>query len=89
MLSGAQRIDSPWIRAAMLTPSASENLTVTRFGALDPRSLRELFYKPARAVEMGFADDPQLGISADRFTGPAVVFLATASFVSAQTASLD
>jgi uncharacterized protein YcbK (DUF882 family) len=87
--SGAQRIDSPWIRAAMLTPSASENLTVTQFGALDPRSLRELFYKPVQSVEMSFADDPQLGISADRFTGAAVVFLATARFVSAQTASLD
>jgi uncharacterized protein YcbK (DUF882 family) len=89
MRSGAQRIDSPWIRAAMLTPSASENLTVTRFGAVDPRSLRELFYKPARALEMSFADDPQLGISTDRFTGRAVVFLATATFANAQTASVS
>jgi len=89
MRSGAQRIDSPWIRAAMLTPSASENLTVTQFGPTDPRSLHELFYKPAQALEMSFAADPQLGISADRFTGAAVVFLATATFAHAQTASVS
>jgi uncharacterized protein YcbK (DUF882 family) len=89
MLSGAQRIDSPWIRAAMLTPSVSENLTVTRFGALDPRALHDLFYKPAQALDIGFADEPQAGIGTDRFTGKAVVFLATATFVRAQTASLQ
>ena len=89
MMSGAQRIDSPWIRAAMLTPNVSENLIVTRFQALDPRSLHELFYKPAQALAISFSDDPGGGMQADRFTGEAIVFLATATFVRAQTASLN
>ena len=30
MMSGAQRLDSPWLRAAMLTPSVSAAMTTTR-----------------------------------------------------------
>jgi hypothetical protein len=37
---------------------------------------------------MTFSDDPQYGMVANRFTGSAVVFLATATFTRAQTASL-
>lgn len=86
MTSGAQRGDSPWIRAAMLTPSVSEELTVTRFGDAHPEAYRELFYKPAQAVAMRFSGEapPQTA----RFTGSAVVFLATATFVRSYTASL-
>jgi Bacterial protein of unknown function (DUF882) len=86
MLSGAQRIDSPWLRAAMLTPSVSEEMTVTRFGELDARELRVLFAKPNGAVAMGFSEEPALGT--ERFTGSAVVFLSKATFVRTLTASL-
>jgi hypothetical protein len=86
MLSGAQRIDSPWLRAAMLTPSVSGEMTVTRFGELDPRDLGVLFAKPKDAVAPGFSDEP--GLDTAHFTGSAVVFLSKATFVRALTASL-
>jgi hypothetical protein len=89
MMSGAQRLDSPWIRAAMLTPNVSENLIITRFSSPDPRGLHELFHKPTKALAMGFSEDPAGGMRSDRFTGEAIVFLATATFVRAQTASLN
>ncbi|HXD43917.1 MAG TPA: DUF882 domain-containing protein [Pseudolabrys sp.] len=89
MTSGAQRLDSPWLRAAMLTPSISHAMTVTRFGAVDPRGFDELLHKPPQALAMAFSADPLAGMRADRFTGNAVTFLATATFVRARTASLD
>jgi hypothetical protein len=87
LASGGQRPDSPWMRAAMLTPSVSGYLTATRLGATDPRPLHELFLKPSQSLVMTFSADPHLGMVADRFTGSAVVFLATATFTT-QTASL-
>ena len=89
MTSGAQRLDSPWLRAAMLTPSFSHAMTTTRFGGVDPRGFEELLHKPAQAVAMAFSADPQAGMKTERFTGNAVTFLATATFVRARTASLD
>jgi uncharacterized protein YcbK (DUF882 family) len=86
MVSGAQRIDSPWLRATMLTASVSGELTVTQFGDPDPRAFGALFSKPAEAIAMSFSDEPAL--STERFTGSAVVFLATARFVRTQTAAL-
>ena len=49
--------------------------------------MRSYFVKPLAAVAMSFADDPQLGLVSDRFTGAAVATLATQSFVM-RTASL-
>jgi uncharacterized protein YcbK (DUF882 family) len=88
MTIGGQRPGSPWLRAAMLTPSVTGYMTTTRLGATDPRWLHDLLHKPARALVMTFSDDPQYGMVASRFTGSAVVFLATATFTRAQTASL-
>jgi uncharacterized protein YcbK (DUF882 family) len=76
-----------WLRAAMLTPSVSGELTVTQFGPTDQRSGRDLFYKPTEAVAMSFSDQPSL--QTDRFTGEAVVFLSKTTLKHAQTASLD
>jgi hypothetical protein len=89
MTSGGQRLDSPWLRAAMLTPSVSHSMTTSRFGGIDPRGFAELLHKPAQAVAMAFSADPQSGMKTERFTGNAVTFLATATFVRARTASLD
>lgn len=89
LMSGAQRLDSPWLRAAMLTPSVSHAMTVTRFGTIDPRGFEHLLHKPAQALAMAFSADPLSGMRSDRFSGSAVTFLATATFVRAQTASLD
>lgn len=88
LMAGGQRADSPWLRAAMLTPSVSGFMTATRWGTFDPRPLNYLLFKPTDALTMTFSADPALGMLADRFTGPAVVFIATTSFVRPQTAAL-
>ena len=89
MTSGAQRLDSPWLRAAMLTPSVSGAMTATRLGDIDPRGYAALLHKPAQAVAMSFSGDPWSGMRADRFSGSAIVFVGTATFVRTRTASLD
>jgi len=85
---GGGRTDSPWLRAAILTPDLSSYMTATHMGARDMTPLSQLFHKPAQALMMTFSADPGLGIVADRFTGAAVTFLATATFVPQTTASL-
>jgi uncharacterized protein YcbK (DUF882 family) len=86
LISGAQSADSPWLRAAILTPSVSGYMSATQLGTFDPRPVQELLHKPSDALTMSFSADPALGMLADRFTGPAVVFVATTTFVSARTA---
>jgi uncharacterized protein YcbK (DUF882 family) len=72
--------DDLWLRAAMLTPSFSSHMTTTRIGASDMRSLQELLRKPSMSVAMTFSTDPQFGLVATHFGGPAVVFVATMTF---------
>ena len=78
----------PWLRAAMLTPSVSGFMTATRMGAVDPRWQRRTAAQAGASLVMTFSADPHLGMVADRFSGSAVVFLATATFMT-QTASLQ
>ena len=85
---GGGRTDSPWLRAAILTPDLSSYMTATQMGARDMAPLSQLFHKPAQALMITFSADPGLGIVADRFTGAAVTFLATATFTPQTTASL-
>ena len=87
-MSGSERSDSPWLRAAMLTPSVRSFMTLTRVGAVDPRWQHELLLKPAQSLAMTFSADPHLGMVAYRFSGSAVVFLATTTFAPQTTASL-
>jgi len=84
-MGGGARADSPWLRAAMLTPSVSDYLTTTRAGAIDPRWQQELLHKPALSVVMTFSADPYLGMVDDRFSGSAVLFLSTTTFTPPQT----
>jgi uncharacterized protein YcbK (DUF882 family) len=88
MAIGGQRLSSPWTRAAMLTPSVFRAMTVSQLSESDPRLLQDLLYKPTQAVMMTFADDPQGGMTAARFSGEAVVFVATTRFAPQRTASL-
>ena len=88
MSIGGQRGDSPWLRAAMLTPSVTNFMTSARLGELDPTWLHDLLHKPAQSLAMTFSADPQLGLVTDQFSGNAVVFLATATFTTQTTASL-
>ncbi|HVZ54079.1 MAG TPA: DUF882 domain-containing protein [Pseudolabrys sp.] len=89
LAGGGQRAGSPWLRAAILTPSVSGSMTTMQLGAIDPRPLHTLMHKPAQSVLMTFSADPALGMVSDRFTGKAVVFLATARFTTQTTAALQ
>jgi hypothetical protein len=82
-----QPVDSPWLRAAMLTPSFSTYMSATRLGTVDMRPLQELLYKPSQSLAMSFSTDPHLGMVTGRFNGPAVVFLATTTFTTQSTAA--
>ena len=85
--SARQPVDSPWLRAAMLTPSISTYMSATRLGTVDMRPLQELLYKPSHSLAMSFSTDPHLGMVTGRFNGPAVVFLATTTFTTQSTAA--
>jgi len=87
-VGGGEHTDSPWLRAAMLTPSVTGFMTANRVGEIDPRWQQTLLRKPAQSVAMSFSADPHLGLVADRFSGNAVVFLATATFAPQTTAAL-
>lgn len=88
LTGGFQNPGSPWLRAAMLTPSVSGFMTSTSMGAPHMRPLVDLLHKPSQSLVMTFSDDPHLGITTDRFDGHAVVFLATATFTTQVTAVL-
>jgi uncharacterized protein YcbK (DUF882 family) len=89
MVMGGQQFGNPWMRAVMLTPSVASFMTMTQQGTSDLLWLGELMQKPEQAVAMTFSTDPQQGMVANRFSGNAVVFLATAKFIPLRTASLQ
>jgi uncharacterized protein YcbK (DUF882 family) len=86
--TSGQRLDSPWLRATLLTPSVSGAMTAMQLGPLDARPLRDLLVKPPQSLVMTFSADPNLGMVAERFTGSAVVFLDTATFATQAQAAL-
>ncbi len=86
-LASATKSNDVWMRAMILSPSASTAMSVSAMGEPDLTLMRSYFVKPVATVAMSFSDDPQLGLVSDRFTGPAVAKLATQSFVL-RTASL-
>ena len=75
--SAGMDYDDPWLRAAILAPSLSDAMTATLHGDSDLTSLRSLMGKPANILAMSFTNDPYSGITADRFSGDAVVFVST------------
>jgi uncharacterized protein YcbK (DUF882 family) len=76
-----------WMRIMMLAPSASTSMSVSVLGDANMMLLSQLFVKPQATIVMGFSDDPQMGLTADRFSGSATATLATQSF-ALRTASL-
>jgi uncharacterized protein YcbK (DUF882 family) len=72
--------DDPWLRAAILTPSFTTHMTSSMMGGTDYRSLSAMMQKPQWSVAMGFSNDPNPGLVTSRFTGQAVVFVATTFF---------
>jgi hypothetical protein len=80
--------DEPWLRAMILTPNARAFLSTTKHGERDYTQMRSFMTKPSTALLMGFADDPSQGLATDRFSGEAVVFIATITFAR-RTAALQ
>jgi uncharacterized protein YcbK (DUF882 family) len=74
------RFDSPWLRAVMLSPSVRRYLITLLLGDPDYRALAALIEKPASSVMMTFAAEPNPGLTADRFSGSAVVFVSTVTY---------
>ncbi len=81
------RFDDPWLAAVMVSPSVRDYLTVLTLGQQDYRTLSSLVEKPARSVMMTFGADPNPGLTDDRFSGSAIVFVATITY-GAHTAAL-
>jgi uncharacterized protein YcbK (DUF882 family) len=69
-----------WMRVMILAPSASTAMSSTVIGDNDLTSMRAHFIKPQATIAMSFADDPQMGLLSDRFTGSATASLTTESF---------
>jgi len=84
--SGDQ-FNEPWLRALILSPSAQDFMSTASFGQTDYRSLAPYLRKPPTTVMMTFSADPQLGMTARKFSGTAVVFVSTMTF-GMRTASL-
>jgi len=85
----ADRVNDPWLRSLMLTASVQHSMTVTRFGDPDFAPLAAYLRKPDSSVVMTFSRDPHLGMTAEAFTGGAVVFQATVTFADQRTAALQ
>ncbi len=74
------RFDNPWLRAVMLSPSVRRYLSTSLLGEPDYRALAGLMAKPARSVMMTFGPEPNPGLTSDRFSGSAIVFVATVTY---------
>ena len=55
-------------------------MTATLYGQPDFTELRALMNKPTTSVAMSFSNEPYPGITAERFSGAAVVLLNTYAF---------
>jgi hypothetical protein len=86
--AAGERLDNPWLRAMVMAPNLHSYMTATLLGAIDMRALTPLMQRPTQALAMTFSEDPNAGMSTQRFTGSAVVFMATATFAS-RTAALQ
>ena len=84
----SERLDNPWLRAIILSPSVQRFLSTLAFGARDVTYLASLMVKPSSSVMMTFTSDPNRGLSQDHFSGSAIVFLSTITYPT-RTASLQ
>ena len=84
----SERLDNPWLRAIILSPSVHRFLSTLAFGAHDVTYLASLMVKPTSSVMMTFSSDPNRGLSQDHFSGSAIVFLTTVTYPT-RTASLQ
>jgi uncharacterized protein YcbK (DUF882 family) len=75
-----ERFSDPWLRAMILSPSAGGFLSTSLLGAPNYLALKPYLRKPATSVMMTFSADPYLGMSTQKFSGAAVVFVSTVTF---------
>jgi uncharacterized protein YcbK (DUF882 family) len=80
VLANTMRLDDPWLRAVVWSPSVHRFLYITELGVRDFRSLSGLMVKPANSVLMAFAADPASGLTSDHFSGSAIVFISTVTY---------
>jgi len=80
MVAAKLRLDNPWLRSVVLAPSMYHFMTTAQFNPLDSRQLGTLIQKPNSALMMAFSADPYSGMTAQAFTGKAVLFMATVNF---------
>jgi hypothetical protein len=66
----------------MLSPSVGRFLTTLALGNRDFTTLAALMAKPESSVMMTFAPEPNPGLEHDHFTGSAIVFVSTVSYLT-------
>jgi uncharacterized protein YcbK (DUF882 family) len=88
VLADATRLNDPWLRAVVVSPSVEHYLSISALGMRDFRSLADLMVKPANSVMMTFSADPAPGLQYNHFSGNAVVFTPTISY-TLRTAQLQ
>jgi uncharacterized protein YcbK (DUF882 family) len=88
IFKSAERLNDPWMRAMVVSPSAMSFMNTSFMGAPDYRALGPYLHKPTSSVMMTFSEDPYLGMTVGRFTGSAVVFVSTITYTM-QTAALQ
>jgi len=89
-LKASHRFDDPWLRAIVVSPSVRSFLTTLALGGQDFTALTALMMKPASSVMMTFSADPNMGLTHDRFSGTAIVFVSTVTYQPpTHTASLQ
>jgi hypothetical protein len=89
LMQANERLDDPWLRGLVLASSVQDSLVVTQVGDPDFASFTRFMSKPATSVLMTFSNDPHLGMTAEQFSGSAVVFPATVTFATSRHASLQ
>jgi hypothetical protein len=80
--------DDPWLRAMILASNLQTCMTVALWGTPDYEHMSSLIQKPAATVLMTFASEAYPGMTDERFTGGAIVFLSTVTFAH-RTAALQ
>jgi uncharacterized protein YcbK (DUF882 family) len=88
-LADSARLDDPWLRAIVVSPSVNRFLCITTLGARDFRSLADMMVKPDNSVMMTFAANPNPGLDHDHFSGSAIVFMSTVTYYPLRSASLQ
>jgi uncharacterized protein YcbK (DUF882 family) len=72
-----QRLDDPWMRSLVLSPSVTNAMLVSSFTPPAAQRDQDMFGKPMRLVANVFTRDPHHGMRSERFAGSAISFVPT------------